>query len=285
MRHPWNRHRLVLAVLALIISLLTSMAWADSGPLPARDWNLENLQRLEKLKPNTLTFAVLGDSRSNPKVLESLLQQLGRDPGIDFAIHLGDMVEKGELEGYRSFFTAVRRYLKMPLLAAIGNHELAGDPTGKLFVGIFGPRYFSFQLHRNYFIFVDDNDKNGLGEEQERWLKAELQKAQAYKTRLVFLHVPLFDPRGGEHRHSLTPEAGRRLAALFKEYRVSRIFVGHIHSYFNGQWDGVPYTISAGAGAPLYGDDPRHFFYHYLKVSIRGDRVRVQVRRLQKEGE
>jgi serine/threonine-protein phosphatase CPPED1 len=214
-----------------------------------------------------------------------LLQQMGRDPGLSFVIHLGDTVDRGEPAEYRSFFKSVRQYLKMPLLAVIGNHELAGDGNGKLYAEIFGARYFSFHLQDSYFIILDAaTPKSGLREQQLRWLQAELTKAQTYKTRLVFLHVPLFDPRGGEHHHCLLPESGRRLAALCKAYRVTHIFAGHIHGYFEGLWDGVPYTITAGAGAKLYGADPRHFFHHYLRVSVAGDRVQIQVQRLEKEG-
>ena len=116
------------------------------------------------------------------------------------------------------------------------------------------------------------------------WLEQEFSKSQSYKTRLVFLHVPLFDPRGGENHHCLPEATGRRLAALFRQYGVTHIFAGHIHSYFSGNWDGVPYTITGGAGAPLYGTDPKHFFYHYLKITLRGDQVEVQVRRLSAAG-
>jgi predicted phosphodiesterase len=286
MSHPGGRHRIKIAIFILfIISLLAPGARGDSGPLPARDWNLQNLERLEALPPNPLTFAVLGDSRDNPPVFQGLLRQMARDPGIQFVIHLGDMVDEGDLTRYRGFFQSLRPDLRMPFLAVIGNHELQGDPVGKLYAKIYGPRYFSFQLLGNYFIILDDADaKTGLDEEQWRWLTAELQKAQAYQTRLVFLHVPLFDPRGGEHHHCMPPESGRRLAALFKEYRVTRIFAGHIHSYFDDTWDGVPFTITAGAGAQLYGNDPRHFFHHYLKVSIKGDRVQIQVRPLGPQG-
>jgi 3',5'-cyclic AMP phosphodiesterase CpdA len=266
-----------------LIACLAPAVWGDSG-LPARDWNLRNLKRIEALKPGTLVFAVLGDNRGNLPVFDALLKQMARDPGLEFAVHLGDMVETGDFKNYRDFFQAVRQYLKMPLLAVIGNHELSGDPTGKLYTEIFGPRYFSFQLHGHYFIMVDDSEKTGPDEAQRRWLEAELKKSQACKTRLVFLHVPLFDPRGGDHHHSLPPENGRRLAALFRQYRVTHIFAGHIHSSFDGQWDGVPYTISAGAGAPLYGRDPAHFFFHYLKVMVKGDKVQVQMRQLEKAG-
>jgi len=285
MRHPWGRRQINWLIFLLIILSAVGAGWCgDAGPLPARDWNPQNLKRLEALKPDPLTFAVLGDNR-NGQVFERLLQQMAHDPGLEFAIHLGDLVGEGDLEQYRGFFKSLRQYLPMPLLAVIGNHELAKDPDGRLYSQIFGPRYFSFHLGGHYFIMLDDAGKIGLGQEQFRWLEAELKKAQAYKTRLVFLHVPLFDPRGGDHHHCLPPESGRHLSALFKEYRVTHIFAGHIHSYFDGVWDGVPYTITAGAGAQLYGTDPRHFFFHYLKVSIRGDRVQIQVRPLEEEEE
>jgi len=278
-----RRLRLVLAVF-LIFSLLATAVWGETGALPARDWNLKNLERLQALKADTVSFAVLGDSRDNIPVFAGLLRQMARDPGVKFAIHLGDMVNQGELEGYRSFFQSLRQYLHMPLLAVIGNHELAGDPEGKLYSEIFGPRNFSFSLGNHYFIIFDDVGKSGPDAAQVRWLAGELQKARNYKTRLVFLHTPLFDPRGGEHHHCLPPESGRRLAALFKQYRVTYVFAGHIHGYFEGRWGRVPYAVTAGGGAKLYGTDPEHFFFHYLKVTLQGDRIQIQVRRLEEEG-
>jgi hypothetical protein len=113
-------------------------------------------------------------------------------------------------------------------------------------------------------------------------LEAELQKSQPYKTRLVFLHVPLYDPRKGQKEpHSLQPETASRWLALFQKYKVTHVFAAHIHSYYANAWDGIPFTISGGAGAPLYNnEDPEHAFFHYLKVSIQGDRVQIQVRPL-----
>ena len=279
-----NRRLLVSFLFLFIIYFLPTAVGGETGPLPARDWNLQNLKLIQALKPDPLTFAVLGDNRGNYPVFEGLLRQMARDPGLQFAIHLGDMVDKGELPRYRTFFQSLRQLLKVPLLALIGNHELAADPEGKLYTQIFGPRNFSFPMGSHYFIMFDDNAKTGPSEAEIRWLEKELQKARSYKTRLVFLHVPLFDPRGGEHHHCLPPESGRRLAALFKKYRVSHVFAAHIHSFFEGHWDGIPYTITAGAGAKLYGTDPLHFFYHYTQVTVQGDRVQTQVRRLQEEG-
>ncbi len=274
---------LILAIL-LVVSCLQSGVRAEPAALPAQDWNLQNLKRIQSLKlSDPVTFAVLGDNRDNFPVLEQVLRKIAADPGVKFAIHLGDLVQQGDLGRYRHFLQAVRQNLSLPLLAVIGNHELKEDPEGKLYTGIFGSRNFSFSLGEHYFIIFDDTAKAGPDAAQIRWLETELQKGQRYQTRLVFLHVPLFDPRGGEHHHCLPPESAARLLALFKEYRVTCVFAGHIHSYFEGRWDGVPYAIAAGAGAKLYGTDPRHYFYHYLRVTLKGDQVQIQVRRLGEE--
>ena len=270
---------LILAIL-LLFSFWHSAAWAETTALPAQDWNLHNLKRIQTLNTEPVTFAVLGDSRGNFPVFDGLLRQMARDQGLQFAIHLGDMVNKGELAYYQPFFKSLQQYLTIPMVAVVGNHELGKDPGGQLYTKIFGPRNYSFHLGNHYFIMFDDNSESGPNAAQIRWLEGELQKAQSYQTRLVFFHVPLFDPRGGEHHHCLPPESAARLQALFKQYRVACVFAGHIHSYFEGKWDGVPYALTAGAGAKLYGTDPQHFFYHYLRVTLKGDQVRIQVRRL-----
>jgi 3',5'-cyclic AMP phosphodiesterase CpdA len=279
-----------LSVLTLGLIILWLSAWvgvglgAETGPLPARDWNLSNLQRITVPGGDRLTFAVLGDNRSNPPVFEQVLKQMDHDPDLAFAIDVGDLVETGTVENFRAFLDQVRQYPRLPFLTAIGNHDLEKDDGPELYRQIFGPDYYAFQLNDTYFIVVNDVEKTGLSAAQWRWLEQELKQSQSYKTRLVFLHTPLFDPRGGNNHHALAEDTGRRLAALFRRYHVSHVFAGHIHGYFSGNWDGIPYTITAGAGAPLYGTDPQHFFYHYLKVTITDGKVTIKVQRLDKKG-
>jgi 3',5'-cyclic AMP phosphodiesterase CpdA len=282
-------NRLPAVRLGLIILWL--LAWtgaglaADSAALPAKDWNLRQVERLQAPAGGKLTFAVLGDSRSNPPVFERLLKDMAGDPILTFAIDIGDMVERGTLEQFGEFFKQIRSAVRLPFLTAVGNHDLGKDQDLTLYREIFGPDYYAFPLKDNYFIVVNDADPNEVGETQWRWLEDELKKSRAYKTRLVFLHTPLFDPRGGENHHCLPEATGRRLAALFRQYHVTHIFAGHIHSYFSGNWDGVPYTITGGGGAPLAGTDPAHYFYHYLKVTLQEGEVHVEVQRIKAEGD
>lgn len=280
--------RRVAGTIGLLILCL--LAWVGAGlgseaaPLPAQDWNPRQVKRLKALPGSALTFAVLGDNRSNPAVFEQVLRRLDCDPGLAFAIDVGDLVEQGTREQFADFFKLLRSTVRLPFLTAAGNHDMGKHRDLTLYRKIFGPANYAFQLQDYYFIVFNDNPPDGMDGAHLAWLERELRQSQSYKTRLVFLHVPLFDPRGGENHHCLPEAAGRRLAALFHKYRVSHIFAGHIHSYFTGNWDGVPYTITAGAGAPLYGTDPQHFFYHYLTVTLRGDRVEIQVQRLPAAG-
>ncbi len=242
------------------------------------------LNTIEVPAGDRLTFAVLGDNRSNPEVFEQVLKQMDHDPSLTFAINLGDLVETGTVENFRNFLDQVRRNLRLPLLTVVGNHDLEKDRSARLYQRIFGPDHYAFQIKGNYFIVVNDVENYKISEPQWRWLERELKKSQAYKARLVLLHAPLFDPRNGEHHHALSGDTGRRLADLFRRYHVTQVFAGHIHSYFSGDWDGVPYAITAGAGAPLYGTDPQHYFYHYLKVTLKEGKISIEVQRLASKG-
>jgi 3',5'-cyclic AMP phosphodiesterase CpdA len=270
--------------------ILVLLAWVGAGlgdaagPLPAQDWNLHNLNRITVPAGDRLTFAVLGDNRSNPAVFGQVLKQLDRDPDLAFAVDLGDLVETGSVENFRPFLDQVRRHLRLPFLTVIGNHDLEKGRGDRLYRQIFGPAHYAFQIKDHYFIVVNDVEAGRISESQRVWLESELKKSQAYQTRLVFLHTPLFDPRGGEHHHALPEDTGRQLADLFRRYQVTHVFAGHIHSYFTGNWDGVPYTVTGGAGAPLYGTDPQHDFYHYLKVTLTADKIAIAIQRLGLKG-
>lgn len=260
--------------------LLTAIeGWYRFAPLPAHDWIASNLQKIRVKQPNNFSFAVFGDNKNSHATFNMLLKQVNRDPDIAFAIDVGDLVFDGEKEKYRYFFNQVRGNFQLPLLTAIGNHELGEQGRG-LYHDIFGPFYYSFQIGKNYFIVLDDANEAGLDQWQRQWLEKELEKAQSYNSRFVFMHVPLFDPRGGRHHHCLPKDAANSLIARLKKYHITYIFASHIHGYFTGQWQGIPYTISGGAGAELFGVDPEHYFYHYLKVHVKEDGVSIHVQHI-----
>lgn len=110
-----------------------------------------------------------------------------------------------------------------------------------------------------------------------RWFKEELEKSRKFKHTFVFMHVPVYDPRKSmkdQPGHSLKDlDSARKVLDLMKQYPIDMVFAGHIHGYFKGDWEGVPYTITGGGGAEMLYSDPAHYFYHYIQVNVTSDKV------------
>lgn len=257
--------RLTLGLL-LGLLLLAPQAWGQALPT---DLLGANLRDIAIANPADFSFAVFGDNRDDAGRFDTLISSVSRDPTIAFSINLGDLVNHADPGLYSYFFGQVRNLVK-PLLTVIGNHELSPAPYGReLYADIFGPSvgpfYYSFHFGQYYFVVLDDGGDTAPDPTQQAWLVAELQKAQGYKYRLVFLHIPLYDPSGAG-THCLPKADADKLLATLKKYKVTQVFAGHLHGYFQGSWAGIHYLVSGGAGAPLEGTNPAHYFYHYLKV-------------------
>jgi hypothetical protein len=277
----FKEHPIKIIILAAlcILSFIGITVWNAYAPVPIHDRNQNEVARITVADPNDFSFAVMGDNKGNHSFFEPLLRDIDHDKDIAFAIDCGDLVRKGRVGLFRHFLSQVQENLAIPFLVAIGNHDLnKGSPH--TYQEIFGPTYYSFQVGQGYFIVLDATTEAGFDKTERQWLENELQKGQVSKARFVFMHVPVFDPRGGTFHKCLPDKDQQDLLDLFRRYKVTHLFVSHLHGYFSGIWAGVPYTLTGGAGARLQGKDPEHFFHHYVKVHLRQGEADVMVRRI-----
>lgn len=282
MRKIFEEHPLRTGLACLFIfSFIVLQFWNWSAPLPINDRNRKELLRIKVVDPEDFTFALFGDNKGNYSVFEPLLKEIDHDMEIAFAIDIGDLVPNGQRGFFRRFVKEVKGDLAIPLLTAIGNHDLNGG-SSKNYLKVFGPTYYSFQVGKGYFIVLDSTTEAGFDKTERKWLEEELKKAQASKVRFVFMHVPPFDPRGNGFHKCLND--GKELLDLFRHYHLTHLFASHIHGYFSGVWQGVPYTIAGGAGGKLQGDDPNHFFHHYVTVHVHQGTTETVVKRINPEG-
>ena len=70
------------------------------------------------------------------------------------------------------------------------------------------------------------------------------------------------------------------LHQLFVQQNVTCVFEGHEHLYNRQERDGVVYVITGGGGAPLYANELKGGFYHYLRVDVTATGYTVAVKRL-----
>jgi len=263
---------LVLVALGTFIYRLEFRPW---WPPEGLNRNYHQLQRIPE-EGEKFSFAVMGDNKNSFSTFRAILRDLdSKKEQLAFAIDVGDLVYDGEQEKYRVFYNQIKG-VQLPFLVAVGNHDIR-EGGRAIYYELFGPFYYSFTVGNSYFIVLDDANMLRLEPPQMAWLRRELAKAQGYSHIFVFLHVPLRDPRENLS-HSLLDDAQvKELLALFRDYHVTRVFASHIHGYFAGDWDGVPYTITGGAGAELMGTDPGHYFYHYMIVHVKGEQVTTSI--------
>jgi hypothetical protein len=271
--------KVILAFLCILL-FMGFKSWDTYAPLSIHDWNKREISRIKLSSPDDFTFAVFGDNKGNSSFFEPLLRDIDHAPEIAFAIDVGDLVSEGEKGRYRRFLNQVQENLAIPFLTAIGNHDLNNGSSGN-YQEIFGPTYYAFRTGEAYFVVLDATTESGFNKAERKWLEDELQKAQASKARFIFMHVPPLDPRGNGFNKCL--QDGKDLLDLFRRYNVTHLFASHIHGYFSGVWEDVSYTITGGAGAKLQGDDPEHFFHHYVKVHVNKGKVDTAVRRIDAE--
>ncbi len=272
-----NRPVKIIFLLMCIFILAGFKAGSYFSGLPVRNWIAGNLIKIQDKDLNNFSFAVFGDNRDSKIIFPRLLNQIDQDGDIQFVMGLGDFVSHGRRNEYQYFFDQVESNLKLPLLPVIGNHETHGEDR-KLYEALFGMLYYSLRIGNSYFIILDNADRGKIDPPQKLWLEQELQKAEKYTHRFVFMHYPLYIPWEENYQAYGDKKSTDELLFLFKKYKVDHIFSAHVHGYFNGHWQNIPFSVTGGAGAEFPVNDANNFFYHYLKVNIRGDQIDVNVR-------
>lgn len=285
----FNRHT-KRAVVVVVFMMALGAAWLlqdDLMPIPVSDWNEQQVDRIEQPEGDELCFVVLGDSRGADAVFTDILKRTGQEPDVAFAIHLGDMVNRGLMRQWHHFFGLVNRHAPVPLLAVPGNHDFLAN-NDQYYRSIFGPTYYAFDVGPHTFITLNTAYRVGGPDDrhwkkQLAWLERELAIAQDQQTRIILAHAPLRSFKNHPVEQYVPPEVADRLVELFQKYHVSHVFLAHYHGYYEGQYGSVPFTVTGGAGAPFYGDGPEHDFHHYLRVDLDGSSLNVTVRRLDGE--
>ena len=224
--------------------------------------------------PADFCFAILGDNKNDKEVFPAIITRINNDPDISFVIHTGDMVSAPRKYFYQDFLKTLKVFLRKPILLVPGNHDVSDQEKNALYEHAFGKKHYAFQIGDTEFTIV--NAQRIAFTAEQNWLRRALKQEKSKNT-LVFTHIPLYDPRGDDYHHSFNGQTANELKEIFSANDVSHVYTGHIHGYWTGKWDNIPYTITGGAGARLYGNDPAHSFHHYLKVRIKDGRIREEV--------
>jgi acid phosphatase type 7 len=292
--------------------LLTSWAWTVLFLHGA----FAQTQPIELQIPvqRSFRFVAYGDTRftdpndteaSNPEARRALVQGIA-DTHPAFVSIGGDISYRGANPNDWKVWdteTAVWRDRKIPILPALGNHDLKGGEATALanyfgrFPEIGRNRYYSARAG-NVLMLVLDSSLDETSGAQGAWIVEKLDSVPGdVDFILIVLHHPPYTSSsdykmfGGGHS-SRTPE--QRLAKMLEarqgQLRARLIvFSGHIHNYERHEVGGIPFFVTGGGGAHAYPieRDPKDAFqskdinYHYLLGEVDGRTLKLTMNRLE----
>lgn len=264
--------------------------------------------------PNSFRFIAYGDTRftdsadteaSNPEVRRTLVRAIA-DERPAFVSIGGDISYRGSNPKDWTIWdseTAVWRERKIPVLPALGNHDLKGDETAALsnyferFPEIEHNRYYAVRAGNTLMLVLDSALDETAGP-QGSWLTAKLDSIPSdVDFVFIVLHHPPYTSSsdakkyGGGHS-ARSPELNlAHMLERRQDHLRARIvvFSGHVHNYERHEHGGIPYFVTGGGGAHAYPiernpGDPfisKEINYHYLLCEVDGRTLKITMRRLE----
>jgi acid phosphatase type 7 len=196
---------------------------------------------------DTISFISGGDSGVNPHAVANNVQAARQDPmfvvvGGDLAYDDGRSVETSLafIRNYSKHVVAKDGRL-IPLLAAIGNHEVQGGyGTARekapffyaLFDGLFTDTGYAALDFGDYLslVLLDTGHTSAIGGDQADWLEKTLKARADHPHVIAVNHVPAYPSfRSAE---AGTGEGNRKYwVPLFEKYRVPAVLEHHDHTF------------------------------------------------------
>ena len=228
-------------------------------------------------------FVVVGDrtGSATDQVFEEIIDEIKLlDP--DFVMCVGDLIE-----GYQTD-TIIMHAQWDTLLATIqtlpckfyftpGNHDLLNETDREIYEHRTGfNTYYSFNYQNSHFAVLDNSmtywtPPQDMDSEQLSWLAKDLEKHKQMDNIFVFYHIPTYI-------YALREGATDTLVQLFEKYGADVVFTGHHHEYSRLEQNGVEYiNVGSSGGAISTHDRARGHFYHYVAVTVRGDKRSIAV--------
>jgi hypothetical protein len=137
---------------------------------------------------------------------------------------------------------------------------------------------------RLHFVALDNVSQDGFGDDQLRWLAADIEgarKSPNVKYIVVGMHKPLAG--NGVTTHSMAADGQHAIddsnAALevMKAGHVDLIVASHLHQFTQFEQGGIPSYITGGLGAPLTASGEQHAFHHFLELDVSEESIHIDV--------
>ncbi len=231
----------------LVLAGLAARVAIDGGQAPVLPLKLP-------LKPNSVRFAVIGDSGTGEKEQYQVGQQMANYHAsfpFDFVLMLGDNIYGSQTPAdyKRKFEDPYKPLLDagVKFYAALGNHD---DPNQRFYkpFNMGGRRYYNFKKGNAMFFALDSNY---MDPPQLTWLTMQLSQSDS-AWNICYFHHPLYTHA---KFHGADVDLRTRIEPLFRQSGVNVVLAGHQHVYerIKPQY-GIYYFVLGNAGELRFHD-------------------------------
>lgn len=227
---------------------------------------------------NNFSFLVCGDSHGRTDLLGEIIGQLKEG---EFLVIVGDLTTGTGIQEMRKMKDFLDgkgiEYHVIP-----GDNDMPnGDPSN--FKAVFGPDYYSLDKQHSHLVFLNDAIQGvGCPPEELAWLQEDLAGAGG-RLVLGFAHVPPGAPVKMVDAAAMDREAESNRVMLddLEQAGAVALYCGHLHVYMFFSSGPPRVVVTGGAGASPHMSEQLGGYYHYLRVTVRGDQVSEEIIRLE----
>ncbi len=225
--------------------------------------------------PQNFSFSLVGDlhiAHAHVDAMERIVDQ-SIAAGDAFSLFLGDIVDTGEESDFLAYQQLlVNKGWNGKAFPVLGNHDVFYNGWQHYRTHL-GPNHYAVEMGNAKFVIFDTAD--GLvGEDQMRWLEAELAKPRPTHLFLASHYMPLV-PGITTYLKLASQEEANQIMKWAKTYRVTAWFGAHYHSYLAEKIEDTWYLVAGGAGGRRM-DPIRENFY--VQAQIAGEDVSFHLR-------
>jgi predicted phosphodiesterase len=282
MRVRWKISRRRVALVLLPLIALAIAAWTLATPSIG-----EPFAASEPSAAKLWSFGFVGDTQLGGEIPEQIFHHM-RDAQVEFALHLGDMVDDPTCDTeWDSLMAAAARH-RIRLMPVVGNHDRRQDYADRGEIGFRQyfpslPGTFYHFRHRDVnFLMLNSERSFAPWSDQARFIRWQLNHQTG--TTIACLHRPVFTSGNRDLANQLLRRVW--LHTALKGGDTVAVLAGHHHYYDRTKpLDGISYVVSGGGSQKLYGaEKPKDItavFHagrnHYGLVDVYADRMKVRV--------
>lgn len=218
------------------------------------------------------------------KSISNVIEKKITEHDTQFILNTGDIVQEGNQEAeWKQFLSTGNVYMgKVPLIAAIGNHDYRGTKGKNVIPKLFkkylrwnnsddqGDMVLDFESFRlmvfnsNYFKIKRKEEKKQL-----LWMIEQFEEARKLKKpMIVSMHYPIFSSSLNRFTSGSVRKMRRRLEPLLREYGIKLVLSGHTHMYERSYKDGVHYVVAGPAGGRINDPSYKNKYKVYINPNI-----------------